>query len=162
MKIRVITYPILIIFVAFLFSQKGKSVRNTDPEFRKYIKEIKKIYVACGKKHLVSEIEETSISFKKLDNYIYGQCFMYLKRIEINRAGWLFLEDYEKEELLLHELGHCVLKKYDTETESIMKGKGGLLGIKFTQRYNDYINEYFGCTEKKCCNLRYDWNKYNE
>jgi hypothetical protein len=162
MNLRVITYPILIVFIAFLLNQTGKSKRPVDAEFKKYVREIKVLYKECGKKHLIENIDNVAISFQKLPDHVYAQCYMFLNRIEVNKLGWDFLEDYEREELLLHEFGHCVLKQFDETGETIMKGKGGMLGIKYTQNYNHYINEYFGCTKKKCCNVRYDWNKYND
>jgi hypothetical protein len=164
MNLRVITYPILIIFIAFLLNQKGTTTarKQIHPDFVKYTNEIKNIYNQCGRGHLLDDIDNTIIKYEKLPSNIYAQCFMFLKVVEINTAGWQFLEDYEKEELLLHELGHCVLKKFDTDYDSIMKGKGGLLGIKYIRNYSKYINQYFGCEKEKCCDLKWDSTKYDK
>lgn len=40
-----------------------------------------------------------------------GQCFMGTGIVQINHTEWEDLSDNEKEELIFHELGHCLLNR---------------------------------------------------
>ena len=54
------------------------------------------------------------ITFSDLKNNYVGVCISYIdgrKEIEIDSAFWNEAEDLIKEELIFHELGHCILNR---------------------------------------------------
>jgi hypothetical protein len=83
--------------------------RSTDKDFIPYVE---RFVVATG------IIPDISISFNALSGYV-GVCKIYnngQRRIEIDREYWDNSGDLVKEELLFHELGHCILNRKHDET----------------------------------------------
>lgn len=59
-----------------------------------------------------------NILFNTLESNILGRCLRYSdgnRQIEINIVTWKMLDKEEREELLMHELGHCSLDKRHNE-----------------------------------------------
>ena len=75
---------------------------NTDPEFKEYIATFEQL---SGKK------VTTPINFGyENDDNVIGVCFRYLnglKEIKIKKSYWTSKGYANREQLILHELGHC-------------------------------------------------------
>lgn len=72
----------------------------------------------------VSEIDSIDIIFDDLKDEkeeIIGVCDLGDKRIRIKREFWSNSNRFERELLMLHELGHCVLNEDHEDTISIMR-----------------------------------------
>jgi len=135
-------------------------MKDRPKELDKYIREIKSIFKTCGKKKFLSKIENANFSFTNLDNKIYASCYTYFNQIDIDIKSWKSLPDYSREELLLHEIGHCVMDKVHSET-GIMKS-AGMLKIDYIKNYKKHINDFFDCRERECCDIVWKEGKYND
>jgi hypothetical protein len=81
-----------------------------------------------------------------------GLCIIYsnnIRIIKISKKSWIFSQDAGKEQLLLHELGHCELN-YPHNNEmigyrpkSIMHRQAFGDEFYYTQYHNEYFHEFF-------------------
>ncbi len=96
-----------------------------------------------------------NIEFASLEpRNLLGQCLTYSnesRTITIDKEIWSVLDDYEKEYLMFHELGHCVLGKdhFNGSNQngiclSIMQdGSGSCSVIYNASNRNELLNELF-------------------
>lgn len=118
------------------------------PEFNSYINQFIKQGAFHGK--AISD-EGLTVVFANLQNVaLLGTCTPSTITIRINTETWDSLSAVQREILLFHELGHCLLgRPHDNNTlengikpESIMHAT--LLDEHlYTLFYNDYLNELF-------------------
>lgn len=103
---KTIIIPILLILTscARIPQKKLGSVpyRNMDARVIRYVKSFERYY---GK-----NIPNINIKFRDLPGHTGGVCYTLTKKIEIDEPKWKNDKDeYSKEEVIFHELGHCVL-----------------------------------------------------
>lgn len=87
-----------------------------------------------------------------LANNILGTCTMGAAFVKINRSLWVQLNKAHREELIFHELGHCVLGRLHNNTmngtypESLMHSyhMGPAVYLRSTAVYQDYMAELYG------------------
>jgi hypothetical protein len=82
-------------------------------EFRKYVRLFEK-YSREVKPEEPVKVRDLIIKFDKLDKPNIGQCRIWPGRtpvIAVDPDNWAVASDTEKEVLMLHELGHCVLRR---------------------------------------------------
>ena len=94
------------------FATKGV---NIDPQFSSYVEAFKN--QAIAENHplvidsLIVEMQD------KLDPGILGICWMsqgdpsFVPKVQISKEYWSMIDDNGKQELMFHELGHCVLNR---------------------------------------------------
>lgn len=102
---------------------------------------------------LKNRMDDLQVSFGDTEKYgenVVGECSIKAegKFVEIDQEYWGEIDDYEKEELLFHELGHCVLRRAHREDKdgyrplSIMYPE--VIGSYYMQTYHsDYMKELF-------------------
>lgn len=98
----------LFLLLGFLVSC-GVPQKNTDTEFNEYISRFTK----QTELHI-----DVPINFSNLEGYV-GACITYSdnrKEIEIDQEFWQRAEDLAREQLIFHELGHCVLNRDHDDT----------------------------------------------
>ena len=85
---------------------KSPLTKKTDQEFKPYVKQFEMYY---------NNTVKTPIVFgDKFEKSVVGVCITYSKHvkiIKINPRFWNKADDYEREALIFHELGHCELDK---------------------------------------------------
>lgn len=88
---------------------------HTDPKFSPYIQEFEE--------HYDIDISNVPIFFDSFEfNLVVGVCIIWEdnddREIRINEYWWELLTDKQKEQLIFHELGHCVFdrKHYNIHT----------------------------------------------
>lgn len=128
-------------------SPQGKT--SSGP-FDKYVS---KFYQKMGEQGLDNSRRDIAISFdENMDMDFVGLCHWgeTPRRITINKYWWDGYEDDDRELLIFHELGHCVLNRShnnDLSTwgrpVSIMENMGELWGWEYKYNYNSYIEELF-------------------
>lgn len=79
--------------------------------------------------------------------------------ITVSEADWAYSDDYEKEQLVFHELGHCVLGRdhcdvtRNDQPVSIMEVDLGRSAQAYKTRREEFVNELFNpdseCPESK-------------
>jgi hypothetical protein len=87
---------------------------NVHPELQKYVTTFKEKMAMAG----------VSKSTKNLQAHFFQQlmikstareCFVEIQTIRILETEWIRLDEAGKEELMYHELGHCILGRDHTE-----------------------------------------------
>jgi hypothetical protein len=139
----------------------AKNVSYETEEFRKYAELFEK-YSRDIEPDSPTEITELTIRFAKLSSPRVGLCSLWVglpPLIEIDRAYWAKASDTEKEVVMLHELGHCVLKRdhistvnADGEPVSIMYPNNSVARVYLeAKRY--YLFELFS--------IKNDWSYFS-
>jgi thioredoxin 1 len=121
-------------------------------------------FIRIGKLFNVDKIEkrtkEISIRFGDTSEKELANCSYSYKEITINKKYWKKLSVENKEEVVFHELGHCVLNvKVHTET-GIMKAIGLHDSLEYRYNYEFLINQFFNCKQFNCVEILWDENKY--
>lgn len=141
----------LIIISIIVCSGCGRDANNAiNEDFYPYVMKFKQY---ADNKGVDVEIKDLTIRFSPLGPTFCGICEHSTKNepktIEISHSCWDDESDWEREELLFHELGHCLLDKdhnselrEDHTPKSIMYPYviGEYLYKKY---YNEYIDELF-------------------
>jgi len=135
------------LLLLLLFSACGQRLELNG--FDEYVKGFEVESSSRGNKVTVTNliIEFTT----KLNQYTYGVCLLRSNdtpRIQINKNVWFYLSDATREELMFHELGHCVLFRKHEESVN----NGAAISIMYPYILNDifysnnrsyYLDELF-------------------
>lgn len=95
--------------VLLLLSACGMPQGSTHKEFIPYIKTFTEI---------TGLAVNVTMSFTEDRNFV-GVCKIYStgeRKVEVNSAYWATSDENTREQIILHELGHCVLNRDHTET----------------------------------------------
>lgn len=86
---------------------------------------------------------DTSIAFdSSLPHEVGARCYSGENRIGVNEYAWNHSPQGMHEEMILHELGHCVLNRDHTTEDSIMRASG-IPGSAFLSKHDFYLEELF-------------------
>lgn len=114
-----------------------------------YIDSEFKPYLACFEKNINQEFGQVSGMIFSSRTAL-GRCIEHdggLRQILINPIEWLNLDFYEKEYLIFHELGHCLLDlEHDDETFNYMNSTrpdGETIKEFREELYLDFFGEGF-------------------
>lgn len=152
MKIINFTLVILICFSCVKKETKkgvlsGGAIVVNEDTLIPYIDEFKVRVALAG---LTPDFSGLDVKFSdSLPSNVLGSCIMYSEYVTINRSLWVQLGPLDREELIFHELGHCILKRLHEPTVvsgvpvSIMYPYhlGGVYGESL--RYPAYQSELF-------------------
>jgi|GEM_PF-6063841 hypothetical protein len=136
-------------------STNGLKQSSFSPFVEEYIQNLHRF----GLDRYIGKVRETEIQFADLDEGTAGVCYYLINRVEIDRRFWEKAKLYHKDELIMHELGHCVLNYEHDAPPSIMQA-AKFLGISYVINYQKYVNEYFGCKTGDCIKLHWDEERY--
>lgn len=155
-KISKMTLVGFMLFILLIASPS--SVAYQDPEIKPFVSE----FIRLGKMFKIEDIEARTkrikIKFGKIDKRELANCSYYLQQVVINSRYWKKLSIENKEEVVFHELGHCVLNiKTHTDT-GIMKPAGLHLPEVYREDYEYLINDLFD--KRSYVQLEWDSNKY--
>lgn len=116
--------------------------RFIEPELRAYLNSflsraeqvgVKIEGVSTHRIEFVSEMQDTNI----------GLCYPYLNRLYINKSFWVTASKSQREELMYHELAHCLLDlPHSNNYPDIMQPKG-LLGDAYLVYYNIVLHKMY-------------------
>lgn len=99
------------IIIVFLFVSCGTSIqRGSNKELLSYVQRFEEVTGVKG---------QITINFSTLPDQILGVCYKYddgKRDVEIDLSYWKEIDDLTKEEIVFHELGHCVLNRDHDET----------------------------------------------
>lgn len=123
-------------------------ITQTDIEFIPYIQEFESYY---GK-----TVGHVPIGFADLDKKIAGVCYRSIVGRQILRAYilidkdyWYLISEYQRINLIFHELGHCVLNRDHVHSDSVTLCPKSFMFEQvisnscLQQNYYDYIEEMF-------------------
>jgi hypothetical protein len=158
---------LLVLFLSGCSSLYGfKKHKGIDSEFQPYMSEIIEFSQGSIKQ---SQLKYLTIGFSDLESPVVGRCSLITKEIDIDRKFWKYSSYQRRMETLMHEIGHCVLYRYHTDTKDdifhdffidigIFKAQNDLwdgcpssimhpyeVGLYcFNKHYIYYIEEFFG------------------
>ena len=100
------------------------------------------------------DLERIATEFIDSETDAIGSCLTYddgSNLITIDKTNWDISSDVEREFLIFHELGHCLLERSHTNTSnlrgvcaSIMNSGENICFLNYnTNTRNDYLNELF-------------------
>ena len=121
--------PLTLYIAILILINLGCSKENNnviDPEFESYVD---MFFEEAQKRNLDISQEDYSFSLNFGEDTHLGVCFPGRNRILINRFYWGNLPELNRQYVIFHELGHCILdRRHDNdllpngECKSIMKG----------------------------------------
>lgn len=125
---------------------KGSVV--TDATFHEYIQEFEYHY---GK-----SVSHVPIAFAKLPSDTAGVCFRSFSGfqvsyayIKIDQEYWPKMSHIQQRNLIMHELGHCVLQRKHVKSDSVLRcpksfmHESVMLDYCLNKHYDEYIKEMF-------------------
>lgn len=110
--------PIILFLLSCQTFQIAQKVSYETEELRKYAELFEK-YSRIIEPDNPTEITSLTIRFADLASPRIGLCSLWVGLppvIEIDRTYWAKASDTEKEVIMLHELGHCVLRRDHIDT----------------------------------------------
>jgi thioredoxin 1 len=159
MKIIKMTIIGLILFI-LIIAAPGHQKYKVD-ESKQFVEE----FIRLGKLFKIEDIEkrtdEVGIRFGDTKDKELAHCSFYLKEIVINRKHWKRLTIENKEEVIFHELGHCVLNVRVHTDFGIMKAVGLHDPLEYIYNYEYLMNHFFNDSDIITVKLKWDENKYN-
>lgn len=118
-------------------------------DFHEYVKSFQDNATKCGK---VLDMSSLVIKFDTegdlISRNVLGVCEN--NEVKINPEAWKGLDSLSREELIYHELGHCLLKRSHNSNldngypVSIMY-PNLFYSMVYKMFYNNYLTELFGC-----------------
>ena len=99
---------IVFVLIFSLAASCGPKQYTIDPEFKPYVSHFEQL---SGKK------VDFDMVFDDLPTDKVGVCYSWYsyRKIKVDRMAWEEFLDFQREELIFHELGHCVLDRKHKE-----------------------------------------------
>ncbi len=121
-------------------------------------------FISIGKKFNIPNIEakvrQTKITFGKLGKNHLGICYYNFDEIILSEKDWNKLPVENRDEVIVHEFGHCILNEMHNTLTGIMRPAGLYDPIYYKHNYKILINELFGCKTGDCVDIKWDDNIY--
>lgn len=126
-----------------------KNLQKYLTKFESYAKECKVPLSLAG---LTLKLEHTKST-------TFGYCRPWFNTVNINKLSWKKLTEVQREQLIFHELTHCLLDQdHDDLGLNIMNTHGYILKELYIEYYNYFIRRLF----QKCEKPLYQSFKYEE
>lgn len=147
------TYISVLMILVFLSCSEEKQEQTIDAELQKYFQSFQQEARSRG--------VDLNLEDEQIDGYIsnisgqgvIGNCTRYAsgkKELTIDTDHWNTSTDSEKELVVFHELGHCILGRVHTEEKdrqgkcvSIMTAGKGACKLNYATNRTAYLNELF-------------------
>lgn len=121
-------------------------------------------FITIGKQfnipNLETKVRQTKISFGKLGKNHLGICYYNFNEIILSEKDWNRLSVENRDEVLVHELGHCVLNQMHNTLTGIMRPAGLYNPVYYKLNYKMLINELFECETGDCVDIKWNDNLY--
>lgn len=144
----------LIVFLLLITPPNIK--KSQDPEVKPYVNEFIRLGRLFRIKHIKEKVNGIIIKFGQVKDKEYANCNYFYNEITINKKAWAKLSHENKEELIFHELGHCVLNIQKHREVGIMKAVGLHHPLEYRFNYEFLINDLFS---RKSNPKLVKWNK---
>ena len=126
--------------------------------------EFREEFIRIGKtmnKNPAFEVKARMTRFYKFkdEQEVYGLCYTMINSVHIYEKTWAYMPIENKEELIFHEMAHCVLGKEHTDG-GIMNGKGPLMNkLEYRKNYSKLLHDLFDC-KNDCPEFEFNPDKY--
>lgn len=124
---------------------KPSSQGQKTSELTPYISAFQELCLKYKSKLCEQNIGLVTIKFGQVDKTNAAECYPYSMEVVIDRKYFNMLPVEGREELVFHELGHCVLGLSHTKT-GIMVVQGMNSPSTYRKKYQKLIDDLFGCT----------------
>jgi hypothetical protein len=123
-----------------------------DPVFNPYIDK----FIAISNMYGVDiDRDKLKINFTTLlETPTIGLC-LDSGQVYISRGFWKRASTTQKELVIFHELGHCVLGLSHTDTDEDIMTWYQITSFDYKRNYNEIINRYYNC-KKNCPTIKYE------
>ncbi len=111
-----------------------------DNELKPFVNRFSVVVDTFGYK-VQGKILQSRVIFGKTEPKNIAECYAVFNEIIINKESFDKLPIENKEELIFHELGHCVLNKLHIES-GIMKPSGFYNPVYYRNNYSSIMNEF--------------------
>ena len=147
--------------LAILMNCASSLTNYQEDTFKPYISEFTR-FATMADKNLPSRIKNMGFVFGNAGAGNYAVCEVFENRIVVDKRAWNTLKTHaEREELVFHELGHCILGLAHRDG-TIMQAQGMLGERYYTMFYSTLLNDLFGCTLYPCIEEEYNPDKYKK
>jgi hypothetical protein len=100
-----------------------------------------------------------TLSLDKTKSTTFGYCRTMFNTIKINKRSWVALTEIQKEQLIFHELTHCLLDQdHDDLGLNVMNTHGFIYKQLYVEYYDYFIRRLF----LECRKPLYEKFKYEE
>lgn len=141
------------------FFYDNKTTPELNPYIQKFIERCHQYNVNCSKiKAHTMKISSMPWRVRLISKYAIGVCSREHNQVVIDKDYWEYSSKIEREALVFHELGHCVLDKEHTEGEFIMNPEM-LTEIIYKLTYQKIYDHFFGCS-KNCPVISFNGERY--
>lgn len=107
---------ICMLVLAMLVSACGAKIVSIEPQYIKYVKEFENQSSTTNNKVIVDDLVVRTRD--DLGGSILAQCRMYsvfTPLIVVSKKYWVTMSETEREMVMFHELGHCILNRGHNE-----------------------------------------------
>jgi thioredoxin 1 len=146
--------------LAFLMHCSPTTTAYQDNSIKPYSQEFIRIGKLFKVKAIESKVRQTKVTVEAMENKNLGKCFYYFNEVIFNKKFFSKLSVENKEELVFHEFGHCILNQIEHSPDGIMRPAGLYNPELYRQNYKVLINKLFGCKTGDCVDIQWDPNKY--
>ncbi len=94
-----------------------------------------------------------------IEGYVIGHCWTGSNEIDINIDYFNRANNAEIEQLMIHELGHCVLDLEHTKEQLAIMNPYSIFYADYVKHYNQLMNDFFSCHEN-CTVVEYNEKAY--
>jgi hypothetical protein len=94
-----------------------------------------------------------------VNGYVIGHCWTGTNEIDINIDYFERANNAEIEQVMIHELGHCILDLEHTEEKTAIMNPYSIFYADYVKDYNKLMNDFFSCREN-CPALQFNERNY--
>lgn len=139
----------------------NKVAPQAKPYVKTFLKYCHQYQVDCSSisQHVV-EID-TMDDFDVLFPNVIGVCLPAEQKVILNKYYWDAAGHADREQLVIHELGHCVLEKQHIEQRIGIMNPHILYFGDYILDYQELLDDFFDC-DKDCPIVEFDKTRYTE
>ena len=156
---RITMLTLVGIFLTLLMNCASSSTGLKDNALQPYVNEFVRIAIILNRTSIAENVRGVTVKFGDPGEGNYAACYIVTNEIVINKKAFFKLSEENKEELVFHELGHCVIGHYHLLT-GIMKTSGFHTKEYYVYNYSTLIHNLFLSNAHKEIKLTFDPNKY--
>jgi thioredoxin 1 len=131
-----------------------------DDRVKPYVDNVIRIGEQFNIPNIETKVRQTKITFGKLGKNHLGICYYNFNEIILSEKDWNRLPPENREEVFIHEIGHCVLGIIGHSNTGIMRASGLYNPVYYKHHYNMLMNELFVGRNEKRVHIKWNGSKY--
>jgi len=147
--------------LALLMNSSPSSQGLKDNELKPYVSTFIELSGKLNRLDAAYKAMTVKIRFGNPGKGNLAACFYMMNEVTVDKTAFTNLLNENKEELILHELGHCALDLMHSE-DGIMRATGLYNPKSYRDNYTKLVNDLFGIRPKNYIKIEYDPSKYSQ